>query len=110
MKKFVWAVVLLIPILGWKELLAQSKPPRVMAEFTGASLKWIHAAEPEFQREKLDLDKYMVSVVEQNDSVIVGLSSFDSVKGARGGTGSYPGYEVEIRKKDLKVVRSNHIR
>ena len=110
MKKFVWVVALGISILGWRELLAQLEPPRVMAEFTGASLKWIHAAEPEFQREKLDLDKYMVSVVEQNDSVMVGLRSFESVNGARGSTGRNPGYEVEIRKNDLKVVRSNYMR
>src|SRR6266700_5484422 len=64
----------------------------------GASLKWIHAAEPEFQRKKLDLDKYIVSVVEQEDSVMVGLRSFDSVEGTRGSSESHPGYEVEIRK------------
>jgi len=110
MKRFVCAAVLGISILGWRELLAQSKPPKVMAEFTGASLKWIHAAEPEFQRKKLDLDKYIVSVVEQEDSVMVGLRSFDSVEATRGSPESHPGYEVEIRKKDLKVVRSNYIR
>src|ERR1700757_2231300 len=84
LKGFVWVLVLVISILGGSKLSAQSKPPKVMAEFAGASLKWIHAAEPEFQREKLDLDKYVVSIVEHNDSVVVGLSSFDSVKGARG--------------------------
>jgi hypothetical protein len=109
MKRFVWATMLAISILGWRELLAQ-RPPRVMVEFTGASLKWIHAAEPEFQRRKLDLDKYIVSVVEESDSVWIGLRSFDSVKGGRGSTGSYPGYEVEIRKSDMKVMHSNYIR
>src|ERR1700680_4411083 len=84
MKRFVWAMVLVMSILGWRQLLAQSKPPRVMAEFAGASLKWIQAAEPEFQREKLDLDKYMVSVVEQDDAVVVGLRSFDSAEVTRG--------------------------
>jgi hypothetical protein len=59
---------------------------------------------------KLDLDKYIVSVVEQDDSVMVGLRSPDSVPGARGSTGRYPGYEVEINEKDLKVVRSNYVR
>jgi hypothetical protein len=91
MKRFVWAMVLVISILGWRELLAQSKPARVMAEFTGASLKWIHAAEPEFQREKLDLDKYLVSIVEQSDSVMVGLRSFDSVQRDEGQHGKLPG-------------------
>lgn len=110
MKTFVWAMVLVISLLGWTGLFAQSKPSGVMAEFTGASLKWIRAAEPEFQRRKLPLEKYMVSVVDQDDSVVVDLTSLDSAKRTRGSTGSYPGYEVEIRKKDLKVVRSNYIR
>ena len=69
MRRFVWTVIVVVSILGWSALMAQSNPPKVMAEFTGASLNWIHAAEPEFQRKKLDLDKYTVSVVEQNDSV-----------------------------------------
>ncbi len=110
MNRFALAIMLVISIPGWSALMAQSNPPKVMAEFTGASLKWIHAAEPEFQRRKFDLDKYTVSVVEQDDSVTVGLRSYDVVKGAMGSTGSYPGYEVEISKKDLKVVRSNYIR
>ena len=54
--------------------------------------------------------KYVVSIVEHSDSVVVGLRSFDSVRGAGGSTGTYPGYEVAIRKRDLKVVRSNYIR
>jgi hypothetical protein len=84
--------------------------PKVLAEFKGSSLKWIHAADPAFRREKLDLDNYIVSVVEQEDSVIVLLTSPDSVEGSRGSTGKYPGYEVEIRKKDLKIIRSNYER
>jgi len=90
--------------------MTQSNAPKVIAEFSGASLKWIHIAEPEYERKKLDLDRYIVVVSEQNDSVTVGLGSPDAVEGARGSTGKYPGYEVEISKKDLKVVRSNYIR
>ncbi|MGA2435248.1 MAG: hypothetical protein ABSG25_08180 [Bryobacteraceae bacterium] len=110
MRKFVWPMAVLVSILVWSALMAQSNPPIVVAEFMGASLKWIHAAEPEFQRKKLDLDKYTISVVEQSDSVTVTLISSDAAKGARGSTGKYPGYEVVISKKDLKVVRSNYIR
>ncbi len=69
MKKLTWATVFAGLILEWTVLTAQSTRPKVIAEFTGSSLKWIHAAEPEFERKKLDLDKYTVSVVEQNDSV-----------------------------------------
>jgi hypothetical protein len=110
MKRFVWVLVSAISILGAGELSAQSKPSRLLAEFSGASLKWVHAAEPEFQRRNLNLDKYIVSITEEDDSVVVTLSATDAVKGAFGSSGSYPGYEVEIRKKDMKVVRSNYVR
>jgi hypothetical protein len=109
MRRLVWGMIV-ISSLGWTALTAQSNPPKVLAEFAGASLKWIRAAEPEFQQKNLDLDKYTVSVVEQNDSVTVILRSSDSVEGARGSSGKYPGYEVEISKKDLRVLRSNYVR
>jgi hypothetical protein len=91
MKQIMWGIALAISLVGWRGLSAQSKSPRVMAEITGASLKWILAAEPKFQREKLDLDKYVVSVVEQGDSIIVELRSFDSVKRGEGKHGKLSG-------------------
>lgn len=60
------------------------------------SLKWIHAAEPEFQRRKLDLSKYSTSVIEERDSVTVVLKLIDAVEGAKGSSGSYP----EIRGRN----------
>jgi hypothetical protein len=90
--------------------MAQSHAPKVLAQCSGAALKWIHAAEPEFQRRQLDLDKYNVSVVEESDSVVVSLSSPDEPKGLRGSAGKYPGFEIEISKKDLRILRSNFVR
>jgi hypothetical protein len=110
MKRLAFAILVLTPILWWNTLMAQSNPPRVSVEFPGASLKWIHVAEAEFQRQKLDVDKYAISVVEQSESVVVGLTSLDSVLGARGSSGTYPGYVVEISKRDLKIMRSNYLR
>jgi hypothetical protein len=109
MKKIVWGVIAVLSV-GWSLVMAQSNTPKMMAEFPGASLKWVRAAEPEFQQKKLDLDKYTVLVVEREDSVTVILKSTDSVEGSRGSTGKYPGYEVEISKKDLKILRSNYVR
>ena len=103
-------MVTLLSIQGWNGSIAQSNPPRVVAEFPGSCLKWIRAAEPEFQRKQLDLDKYNISVVEQGNSVVVILSSPGSPKGARGSIGAHPGYEVEVNKRDLKVLRSNYVR
>ena len=110
MKSILWAIVLVASIAGGPATVSQSDPPTIIAEIKGSSLKWIRLAEPEFRREKLDLEKYTVTVSEQNESVTVGLKSLDSIRGWKGSSGSYPGFEVEIRKKDLRVVRSNYIR
>ena len=109
MKRIAWTMMAVTALFGWNALIGQSKVRKVIAEIDGASLKWIRAAEPEFQRRGLDLDKYKIIVTEQNDSVVVALSR-DSVQGARGSTGTHPGYEVEIGKKDLRVVRSNYVK
>ncbi len=110
MKRFVWVLVSVISILGAGELCAQSKPARLLAEFSGTSLKWIHAAEPEFQRRNLNLDRYIVTVTELDNSVMVTLSPPNVVEGMRGSSGSYPTFVVEISKKDMKILRSNYVR
>jgi hypothetical protein len=113
MKRLAWSIMVLASILGWRELMAQPNP-RLLAKFPASSLKWVHVAEPEFEREKLDLDKYNLSVAEEGDSVIVSLSSLDCVERAnsvgRGSCGTYPGFVVVISKKDMHVIRSNYIR
>jgi hypothetical protein len=86
------------------------QPLRVVAEFPGSYMKWIRAAEPEFQRKQLDLDNYNISVVDQESSVVIVLTSSDASKEGRGSTGTHPGYEVEVNKKDQKVARSNYVR
>ena len=110
MKRLVWTIVVALAIWGQCTMMAQSGPPKQIAEFSGAAFKWVRAAEPEFQKRHLDLNKYIVLVAEQDDSVIVALRSPDATKEARGNTGTLPGYEVEIRKKDLSIVRSNYVR
>jgi hypothetical protein len=109
MKTLVWGMLAVLS-LGWTAMMAQSNPPKVLAEFPGATLKWIRAAEPVLQEKKLDLDKYTVSLLEEADSVTVILKSEDSTPAGRGSTGKSPGFEVEISKKDLKVLRSNYVR
>jgi hypothetical protein len=115
MKRLVAWTLMVVPIsiLAWSGLMAQSNP-RLLAKFPGASMKWVHVAEPEFQREKLDLDKYNLSVAEENDSVTVGLMSLDCVDAAnsirRGSCGTHPGFVVVIRKNDMHVIRSYYVR
>ena len=110
MKGILVTTMVVISTLGWSAAMVRSNSLKVLAEFPGSSLKWIRVAEPEFEREKLDLNKYTISVVDEGDSVAVMLRAADIPKGARGNTAGYPGYEVEISKKDLKVLQSNYTR
>lgn len=110
MKNLLLGVSLVLSPVLCGLFMAQSPPPKLLAKFPGAALKWVRLAEPEFQRRNLELDKYTISVIEQEQSVIVVLTSPDAVEGARGSSGTYPGFEVEISTKDLKVVRSNYVR
>lgn len=90
---------------------AQQQPHAgVLAELPGSSLKWIHIAEPEFERQNLDVSKYAVSVVEDDDSVHVTLTNPHRKPGVRGNPGPLPEYDVEIRRTDGKVVRQSYIR
>jgi hypothetical protein len=109
-RRYLFAMIAVLSIQGWNTAMAQSNPLRVVAEFPGSYMKWIRAAEPEFQRKQLDLDNYNISVVDQESSVVIVLTSSDASKEGRGITGTHPGYEVEVSKKDQKVVRSNYVR
>jgi len=113
MKKVIWMIMVIgTSVLAGRTVSAQTFTPKVIAAFSGASLKWILAAEPEFKRRKLNLDNYKITVLEQEDSVAISLSSPDASEEAQGSgsVGKYPGFEVEIRKKDMKVLRSNYVR
>jgi hypothetical protein len=110
MRKLLW--VMTVPVLTFAVggMMAQSRPLKVVAQFPGASLKWIHIAEPEFQQKHLDLDNYIVTVVEHEDSMGVMLTSRDSKEETRGSSGTFPNFAVEISKKDMKVIRSSYDR
>lgn len=92
--------------------LAQPRYPRVVAKFPGASLKWVHIAEPEFQKKGINLEHYTVSVLDEKDTVDVVLMSLDASTDPRvmGSSGTYPGFDVEISKANNKVVQSYYVR
>lgn len=111
MKRLALALFVVFSIPASDGLIAESQT-RPQAKFSGACLKWLYAAEPVLQREKLDLDKYKVSVTEEDGSVTVGLTSADCPEGwhGRGSCGSSPGFVVVISKEDMHVIRSNYVR
>jgi len=69
------AAALVTSIHGWRAARAQSNPLIVIAEFSGPSLKWIHVAESEFERRRLNLDNYIVRVLEHDDSIVEAASA-----------------------------------
>ena len=99
-------IMIVISTQGWYTSRAQSNPENTVKEFPGTAIKWIEVATPEFRRRNLDLNNYTVSIFDDGDSVFVVLISLDQPEGARGSAGTYPGYEVEISKKDMTVLRS----
>jgi hypothetical protein len=106
-----WLIGIALPLLfGCSASMAQSIAPRTVAKFPGACLKWIHVAEVETHRKNLNVDNYIVSVVEEDEFVTVILKSADAPEGSKGSGGSHVGYEVEIRKRDSKVMRSYYLR
>jgi hypothetical protein len=89
--------------------MAQQGPIKVIAEFPGAALHWIHKAEPLFAEQSLKVENYTIGVSEQGDTVSVSLSS-NTTPGSRGSTGKYPGYWVTFSKKTGKVLKQGYTR
>jgi hypothetical protein len=95
---------------GGSVFVAQSSAHSTVAKFPASYLKWMHVAEAEFQKKHLDLDNYIVSVIDEDENVTVYIRSSDARDGSKGSGGTHVGYEVEISKKDSKVVRSSYLR
>jgi hypothetical protein len=53
------------------------------------------------------LDKYNIVIYNIPESVTVLLRSTDATCKGRGSTGSRPDFEVEISKKDMKIMHYN---
>jgi hypothetical protein len=70
----------------------------------------IQSATDVFQRHNPDLSQYQIEVVRDGGSVVVIFTDKDRPPGAKGGSSQRPGFEVELRAEDLRVVRSNFLR
>jgi hypothetical protein len=110
MKAILLSLMLAFSTLGAPASMAQSQPAKLVAEFPASTLKWIRIAEAEFAKQKLDLENYRISVIEHADSVSVLFMGLDAEPGAMGNASKYPGYAVEIRKKDRKVTAAHYVR
>ena len=107
MKAWIPALILVASILGASMTMAQPVRLNVVAEFPGSYLKWIHIAESEFKQARLNLDDYKIVVLDEDESIIVFIVSL-VLPGDPGAV--KPAYEVEINKKDSKILHSNYAR
>jgi hypothetical protein len=77
----------------------------------GKSFLAIQVAAAVFQQHNNpDLARYKIAVVREGDSVFVTFTDKDGKPGARGASGTLPGFEVELTARDLQVLRSHFVR
>ena len=112
MKQFL-LVVLLGLILPTRSVSMKKPEPGVIkdvAKLSGLVLRCVFAAKKELEQKKIPLEKYDISILENQNSVMIVLKTPGQAVTVRGDMGKFPGYEVEVRKIDLHIARSNYIR
>ena len=107
MKTTLAMILFTLSVFELRPATVQSGPLEVLAEFPGSSLKWVCIVEPILEQKKLDINNYTVTVVDEGDTVTVIVNSPGLSKNVRGSRGKYSAFEVEINKKDQKVVDSH---
>ena len=82
-----------------------------LAVIPGQLFKVIESAEPALREQHLKVENYSISVLESASSYFV---TFKDPKNSGTGFGSAPGeligFEVELEKNGLRILRSNYIR
>lgn len=111
-RKFIVSFFLLISPFsrGFAMTGPEDRAIKITATFSGTVLNCLFSAEKEMRSKKIDFDKYEVSILESSESITLILKEPGLPKDEMGNTGSIPGYEVEVRKQDHRVIRSNYIR
>ncbi|HEY1208220.1 MAG TPA: hypothetical protein VGE85_02520 [Terracidiphilus sp.] len=110
MRKLLLAAIIAMPMLGTCAAYSENGKCNDETQFPGAYLKWVKIAEPVFQKEHLNLDKYNIVIFDEPDSITVLLRSTDATCEGMGSTGSRPDFAVEISKKDKKIMNYNYQR
>jgi hypothetical protein len=111
-QRFAIPIFLTIAILsGDSTMLASSnKAIKITATFPGSVLKCIFSAEKELEIKNIDVERYEVLILDTPDTVILILKEPGLPKDEKGNSGKLPGYEVEVRKSDYRIIRSNFVR
>lgn len=107
MRKTLFIVALL---LSGPMVIATQTAHQIVESISGKSIQIIQVALPEAARSNIALEKYKVVVMESGSSYLVVFDDPQRVEGQRGSTARMPSFEVEVRKDDLKIVRSSFVR
>lgn len=90
--------------------LASQKLFQLVESISGKSFKIIQATLPEVAKNHFDLEKFKIVVMESESSYLVIFDDPKRAEGQRGNTSKLPSFEIELRKDDLQIVRSNFVR
>jgi hypothetical protein len=81
---------------------------------SGRSYLAIQTAAAELVRNDLDISRYRITVIEAETALFVIFIDADvpddTKRGVRGNPSRIPGFEVELTRNNLRVVRSHFIR
>ncbi|MEX2188696.1 MAG: hypothetical protein WD875_17945 [Pirellulales bacterium] len=92
-------------------LLANVDETETLDRIRGGSLRPIEKGAATFlTRFDADLAEYRIKLMENDKSLVAIFTDKDRKPGTKGHTPKRPGYEVEMKAKDLTVVRSNFLR
>lgn len=85
-------------------------PMKEVGSISGSTLKVIQAAIPKLQEHNLRVDDYRISVFEKDSAFLVLFKDPKASTDQRGSATSLIGFEVEVSKTGLQVVRANFMR
>jgi hypothetical protein len=97
-------------LLGVVALAHAEAPMKEVGSIAGTTLKVIEAATPKLAEQNLRVEDYAVTVFEKDSSFLVLFTDPKQPPGQRGSTTTTIGFEVEISKTGLQVVRANFMR
>ena len=91
-------------------LIAHTSSLKTLDVVQGSSLAPIQAASTIFQRHKLDLAHYKITLVRDGTALVVMFTDKDAKPGGRGSLGTHPGFEVEMDSHGQHVLKSYFVR
>jgi hypothetical protein len=87
-----------------------AEPQDLVETISSRGFQAIQVASQELERNNLHVADYRITVWQSGASVFVLFGDPNADPGQRGSSGDKPGFEVELRRNDLTLVRSHFSR